>query len=306
MTKLTEHERLTRELRNFQDIAQYLVADEDELPQVPGFDICGTTLPLSGLVGGDHIIYLDFNKRFDIDARIRRAERQAAAQLAENLRACRDTAGIVILDVSGHHITDALLAAMLHQAFLLGALYELDATGRITRKLFENLNTRFYNSSGPEKYITMIYGEILEGARFRFISAGHPVPLVFSDEHDRLMPIDAGAYASCPPLGLMPSLEDIDRESVQTRHFKEKYETNEWVLMGEGDMLLLYTDGLLERGQDTESSDAIEHILRECKGLSSRAIVDRLADHVRIRGPQKDDVTFVVIKRIQGSARRAA
>ena len=235
MTKLNaEHERLTRELRNFQDIAEYLVADADEPPQVPGFDICGMTLPLSGVVGGDHVIYLDFNKRFDIEARIRRAERQSATQLAANLKACRNTAGIVILDVSGHHVTDALLAAMLHQAFLLGALYELDATGRITRKLFENLNTRFYNSSGPEKFITMIYGEILEGARFRFISAGHPVPLVFSDAHDRLMPIDAGAYASCLPLGLMPSIDDIDRDSTQTSRFKEKYRNERMGADGRG------------------------------------------------------------------------
>lgn len=299
MTNLNaEHERLTRELRNFQDIAKYLVADDEELPQVPGFDICGVTLPLSGVVGGDHIIYLDFNKRFDIEARIRRAEQHSDAQLAANLKACRNTAGIVILDVSGHHVTDALLAAMLHQAFLLGALYELDAKGRITRKLFENLNTRFYNSSGPEKFITMIYGEMLEGARFRFISAGHPVPLVFSHQHDRLMPIDASAYASCLPLGLMPSLDDIDRDRLQTHRLKDKYETNEWVLMGEGDMLLLHTDGLFDRGEESESAGCVERILRESKRLPARHVVDRLAEHVRTRGPQYDDVTIVIIKRV--------
>ena len=31
-----------------------------------------------------------------------------------------------MLDAAGHQMTDALLAAMIHQAFLLGALYELD------------------------------------------------------------------------------------------------------------------------------------------------------------------------------------
>ena len=193
-----------------------------------------------------------------------------------------------------------LSSRMFLTIFLLGALYELDATGRITRKLFENLNTRFYNSSGPEKFITMIYGEILEGARFRFISAGHPAPLVFSDEHDRLMPIDAGAYASCLPLGLMPSPDDIDRDSLPTDRFKEKYETNEWVLMGEGDMLLLYTDGLLDLGEEPTGAEAVERVLRECKRLSAREIVDRLAEHVRTRGPQRDDATFVIIKRVPG------
>ena len=76
------------------------------------------------------------------------------------------------MDVSGHRVTDALLAAMLHQAFLLGAIYELDMFGGITRHLFESLNARFYKSSGAHKFVSMIYGEISEDARFRFLSAG--------------------------------------------------------------------------------------------------------------------------------------
>ena len=47
-----------------------------------------------------------------------------------------------MLDVSGHRVTDAFMAAMLHQAFLLGAIYELDMFGQVTRRLFENLNTQ--------------------------------------------------------------------------------------------------------------------------------------------------------------------
>ena len=75
-------------------------------------------------------------------------------------------------DVSGHQITDALLAAMLHQAFLLGALYEMDYYGNITAKLFENLNTRFYNSSSLSKFITMIYGEISQEGTFSVFVGG--------------------------------------------------------------------------------------------------------------------------------------
>ena len=51
------------------------------------------------------------------------------------------------------------LAAMLHQAFLLGSIYELDMFGNITKRLFENLNTRFHNSSSLSKFVTMIYGD---------------------------------------------------------------------------------------------------------------------------------------------------
>ena len=47
-----------------------------------------------------------------------------------------------------------VMAAMLHQAFLLGSIYELDMFGQITRRLFENLNARFYQSSGKHKYVS--------------------------------------------------------------------------------------------------------------------------------------------------------
>ena len=102
-------------------------------------------------------------------------------------------------------MTDALLAAMLHQAFLLGAIYELDRSGQITRRLFENLNTRFYQSSGTHKYVSMIYGEISEDAKFRFLSAGVPFPVVFSNHHNRFMEVSEHLKVSFPPLGMMPS-----------------------------------------------------------------------------------------------------
>src|SRR4029079_17207466 len=106
--------------------------------------------------------------------------------------------GVALIDVSGHHTTDAMMAAMLHQAFLLGAIYELDQFGQVTRRLFENLNTRFYQSSGAHKYISMIYGEISEEARCRFLSAAHPFPLVFSNVHDRFMDVGKDLRVSFP------------------------------------------------------------------------------------------------------------
>ena len=65
---------------------------------------------------------------------------------------------------------------MLHQAFLLGAIYEMDYYGNITPKLFENLNTRFYNSSSLSKFITMIYGEISRDGHFNFYRPGIRCP----------------------------------------------------------------------------------------------------------------------------------
>ena len=111
-------------------------------------------------------------------------------------------------------MTDALLAAMLHQAFLLGAIYELDRYGQITRRLFENLNTRFYQSSGTNKFVSLIYGEISDDAKFRFLSAGSPYPSVFSSRHDRFMEVSPHLCLSFPPLGMLPSFNVIDRSTT--------------------------------------------------------------------------------------------
>src|SRR5262245_44992301 len=181
---------LTKELDNFEQIAQFLLPQPGDLPRLQGVDVFGGTLALRGTIGGDHLIYVDFKQRFNLPARIQEATARRRLDIAEHLRACQHMAGIVLIDVAGHRVTDALLAAMLHQAFLLGAIYELDMCGHITRRLFEHLNTRFYKSSGAHKFVSLIYGEIAEDARFRFLSAGQPAPAVFSHEHDCFMPVN--------------------------------------------------------------------------------------------------------------------
>src|SRR3954467_5158680 len=80
--------RLQRELDHFTDMAVELLPRPGELPQLPSIDVFGGTLPLSGEVGGDHIIYVDFKQRFDLRARIARAEAEGRPDIADNLRRC--------------------------------------------------------------------------------------------------------------------------------------------------------------------------------------------------------------------------
>jgi len=263
-------------------------------------DIFGGVLPLSGSVGGDHLIYVDFKQRFDLDARITLAREQGRYDAVDNLEWCRRKAGIALIDVSGHRMTDALLAAMLHQAFLLGAIYELDVHGRITRRLFENLNTRFYQSSGAHKFVSLIYGEIAEDATFRFLSAAMPFPAVFSSRHDRFMEVGADLRISFPPLGMMPSWDVIDRSTTtSTLGFKDHYEMNKWLLMGEGDILLLHTDGLAEHVRGTEEyfPGRLEAVIRETKLGSAREIFEAVKADVLAFSPPADDISLVVLKR---------
>jgi len=189
---------------------------------------------------------------------------------------------------------------MLHQSFLLGAIYELDSHGDITTRLFENLNTRFYRSSSVSKFITLLYGEIGEDGKFEFISAAHPVPVVFSREFDRIMDISESMLTTFPPIGTMPSSDDIDRRTTETvLGFKEKYEVNEISLMGSGDIMLLYTDGFSELSDGTSEyfPDLLEDKLREVKDLSAQGIFEAVQQDLLSFGVPFDDVSFIVIKR---------
>lgn len=290
-------DQLTGELDNFESIARFLLPQPGDLPRLRGIDIYGGTISLNGDIGGDHLIYVDFKQRFDLTARIDKATAQGRADVVARLGQCQHMAGIVLIDVSGHRITDALLAAMLHQAFLVGATYELDMAGRITKRLFENLNTRFYTSSGAHKFLSLIYGEISEDARFRFLSAGQPRPAVFSVAYDRFMDV---SLVSFPPLGMLPSLGVIDRSRTKSPlGFAGRYELNDWSLMGAGDIVLLYTDGLAEHshGDRAYLPLCLEDTIRRSKHQSAKAIYDTVVQDLLAFAPPTDDVSLVVIKR---------
>jgi serine phosphatase RsbU (regulator of sigma subunit) len=298
--QLRQLKQLTREIDNFRDIAKYILPTPGEMPRLQGLDIFGGTLPLSGSAGGDHLIYVDFKRRFDLDARIALAREQGRHDIITHLEWCRRKAGIALVDISGHRMTDALLAAMLHQAFLLGAIYELDVHGRITRRLFENLNTRFYQSSGAHKFVSLIYGEIAEDATFRFLSAAMPFPLVFSARHDRFMEVSPDLRISFPPVGMMPSWDVIDRNTTtSTLGFKDHYAMNKWLLMGESDILLLHTDGLSEHARDEVDyfPGRLEAVVRETKRGSARDVFEAVKADLLAFSPPTDDVSLVVIKR---------
>ena len=288
---------LTAELENFSDLARNFDPPPSELPEVPWIDVYGEALPRNGQAGGDHIIYVDFKKRYKMDKLIR----EAPEELKAKLRATAARAGIAVLDVEGHDFSSAFIASVFHQAFLLGVSYELQFFGEITPTLLENINTRFFNSSGISKSLTMVYGEISANGTFRFISAAHPPPKVFSNEFDRLVAISEDRLVSFPQIGTMPSPGNSEI-SVPLLGVKEKYTINEINLMGRGDILILYSDGLSDHrdaGGNKYFPGRLEERLRENKHLPAREIFQRIKDDLfAFNDRPEDDITLVIIKKI--------
>lgn len=288
---------LADELNNFQEIARYLNPSPGEIPRLEGIEIGGFSMPLRDVIGGDHIIYIDFPQRYDLDSRIAIARSDGREEVARQLDLLRDRAGIMIADVSGHRMTDALIGAMLHQAFLLGADYELDQFGEITTRLFEQLNTRFFQTTAVNKYFTMIYGEILSSGKFRFISAGHQPPAVFSREYGCFVSISKGRLVSFPPVGMLPSTADPDyRVHPSLYNYKKRYEVNEINLLARGDILLLHSDGLSEHDGGNYFPSRVERLLADAAGASASEIASLIEADILDAAPPEDDISVVVAR----------
>jgi len=286
--------------------ALHLIPSPGAIPQIPGIDIFGITLPYNGIAGGDLITYVNFQERFDLDVRIRNAITHGRDDMVQSLQKLRNTGGVLVADVAGHEFTDAMRALMLHQAFHTAALYEMDLNGEITVRLFEQVNTRFLKSrtlrdpaadQDLATFITLIYGEISHAGQFRFISAGHPPPLVFSREFDRFVVINPDRLISYPPIGLQPGEDHVDAGRYERAlGYKKQYTVNDLNLMGRGDILFLYTDGLW----DSFSSFTLEHFERavsRSRDGSAHEICSAVLDERDRVDKQTDDISIVVIKR---------
>jgi serine phosphatase RsbU (regulator of sigma subunit) len=292
---------LNRELKNFQEIARCIKPLPGEVPRINGIDIFGAEIPFNGVVGGDHIVYVDFNRRYDLDHRIQEARDANRPDIVEQLELNKRRAGVMLADVAGHQVTDAMLAGMLHQAFLTGVQYELKNQGQVTSELFEILNTRFFNSSSVQKFITLIYGEIHESGEFKFINAGHPPPVVFSNKFDKLIKVCYERVLNFPPIGTLPSKDDIDvRRNFSYLGYKQKYSVNSINLMGQGDILLLYTDGLSEHSDESDRlyfSTKLEETLKQVKFQAAKDIYFHIKEDLLNFGRPNDDISFVIIKK---------
>jgi serine phosphatase RsbU (regulator of sigma subunit) len=298
--------KLDKELRmGAQYLSQCLMPEPGVIPQIPGVDIYGMTVPLNGIAGGDLITYVDFQERFDLDTRIARALMQGQGEMAQTLQRLKHKGGILVADVAGHEFIDAIRALLLHQVFHTAALYEMDLNGEITERLIEQVNTRFLKSRTLRKlaadvdstsFITLIYGEISHTGRFRFVSAGHPQPLVFSRKYDRFVEISEDRLVSYPPIGLQLTEDHADAKLYQLAlGYKKRYTVNELNLMGQGDVLFLYTDGLLDPFS-SYTQGQLERAVSRARDGTAKEICEAILGERRAAAEQTDDLSLVVIK----------
>jgi serine phosphatase RsbU (regulator of sigma subunit)/anti-sigma regulatory factor (Ser/Thr protein kinase) len=182
---------------------------------------------------------------------------------------------LVIGDVAGHGLPAASLMGKMRNALRANALIGGTALDILLRA------DEYHRYFGEGELVTLLIGLLGRDLRtFRYVSAGHPPPLVVSPEGAAF----ASEHGANPPLGL-PHAPSFVEEQVAIRP---------------GTSLLLYTDGLIER-RDESLDVGLERLRstaeRALNGTASNEAITELLEGV-IDGPRPtDDVALLVLHR---------
>ncbi|QQR75682.1 MAG: PP2C family protein-serine/threonine phosphatase [Holophagales bacterium] len=186
--------------------------------------------------------------------------------------------GLAIADVSGHGLPAALQVRDIYMGLRMGLARDF----KIVRTV-ERLNGIIHQSTLTSRFVSVFYGELEPSGVFIYVNAGHPAPFHLPAEGPPHFLTEGG-----PVLGPLPQAS-YERGFVHVRA---------------GDLLVLYTDGVIEasRGHDAEreeyGAERLAAAAARLRGRPAREIVDELfADIDRFTGgePPEDDRTLVVV-----------
>jgi sigma-B regulation protein RsbU (phosphoserine phosphatase) len=187
---------------------------------------------------------------------------------------------ISVGDVSGKGLPASLLMANL-QATLRGqTLLNVPP-----KQCLERANRLLFQSTSPEKFATLFYGILdAEHHRFSYSNAGHDHPLVLRSGHEPLR-LDQGGI----PLAMMEE-SSYDEETVEVQP---------------GDLIVMYSDGITEAMNAAEeqfTEKRVAEVLRQHQHEDPEQLLESLVTAAKEHAgatPQSDDMTVVVVKRVQ-------
>jgi sigma-B regulation protein RsbU (phosphoserine phosphatase) len=191
---------------------------------------------------------------------------------------------LMVADVAGKGMAASLLTVSL-QALSTGPIED----GLPPDEICARLSRLLYRRTPPEKYATAFLG-ILETATglLRYTNAGHNPPLILR-AGGTLEDIEELASTGVP-LGLLP---------------QAPYRAGETVL-APGDLLVLYTDGLVEANDPEGEEYGLDRLKRACRAACQEAcpalaeILEQDLEGFARGVPFADDRTIVLARRLKG------
>ncbi|HEY4301330.1 MAG TPA: GAF domain-containing SpoIIE family protein phosphatase [Candidatus Didemnitutus sp.] len=196
--------------------------------------------------------------------------------------------GVAVADVSGKGVSASLLMAICRTL-----LHQIAPHFDSPAKVLSELNRALTGDIRGGMYITMIYGVIdLRLRQVTWARAGHELPLFL--HYDSATGTRRSDYVES---------EGMAVGMVDPTMFGEAI-TDRTLPFGEGDVLVLYTDGLTEAPNDEEKEFGgarLADALRGAQSESARGINDAVVEAVqRFTGESglRDDFTLLTVKRV--------
>lgn len=189
-----------------------------------------------------------------------------------------DRLGVLVADVSGKGLAAALIMVTFRAYFHATIINEL-----AMRVVMARVNRLVHEATDGDRFITTFYGLIdSENKRLLYINAGHNPPLLLHADGTNELLAHSGL-----PLGIF---ED-SRYSESVVDFRS------------GDVLVLYTDGVVEakNGKDEEFEvRRLQEVVRMAEDRRSyeiaQAIINAVDEHSFDADGPDDDLTVLVIK----------
>jgi len=184
--------------------------------------------------------------------------------------------GFAVGDASGHGLPAALLVRDVVTGLRMGIEKDLKVA-----EVFARLNRVIHRSNLSSRFVSVFYGELEAGGNVIYVNAGHPPPLLFS--RDRMVELQTGGTV------IGPLTEARFRQGLA------------WLELG--DVLVLYTDGILERRNragDFFGRERLEGVVRDAWGQPAGVVLERVFEAAREFGKTRhweDDATMVVLRR---------
>jgi sigma-B regulation protein RsbU (phosphoserine phosphatase) len=184
--------------------------------------------------------------------------------------------GVAIGDASGH----GLPAALLVRDVVTGLRMGIEKNLKIA-EVFARLNSVIHRSNLSSRFVSVFYGEVEAAGNMVYVNAGHPAPLLFTAKG--VVELETGGTV----IGPLP----------QAR-FRRGL-----AYLEPGDLLVLYTDGLVERRGPGDEFFGVER-LRAAVSESRQGTAGQVLDSVFQAAAQfgrgrrwHDDATMVVVRR---------
>ena len=214
---------------------------------------------------------------WDIAARSKPAE-LVGGDLYDYFRFEAEDFGICFGDASGHGLPAALMVRDVVTGLRMGVEKHMKMVYTLKK-----LNEVIYRGSYSTSFISLFFAEFENNGNLFYANGGHPAPLIFKKKSIVELQPTGLIFGAFPDISIKRSFAHMD----------------------EGDILLLYSDGIIERQNADEEFFAISNVIslvREHENLGASEIIELIfeeADKFGAGAKWEDDATLMIIKKIK-------